>query len=700
MGFKEIENIIKRVYDSDEDDVLNDFYIPILGETSKYLRLAGFFSSSALAAAAKGLQGLIENNGTMKIVCSCYLSKKDVNAIEKGLKEPEKVIEEFALTQINDIKSEFEKDHFSALAWLIAQNKLEIKIAIVPEKGLFHMKIGIFEDDDGNRISFSGSINETADAYEDHVENFIIFKEWESGQEEVFFEHLQKWEKFWNNKAKRTIVYEVPDVIKEEIIKYRPKNIHELKSKLNKWSKPLLIKKTDKKKQILKPWDHQIKAINRFKQENYNGILKMATGTGKTYNALFCLKEYFKNVQRYWNRILIIVPQHNILEQWINDLKELKEDEDIVLKYDSKTRDKDKKNARNMWRHQFNLSDKFNIYLVIVAASIPSFKPFLKISPHILIGDEVHSYGTENYSNIVNRYLSDTQYKLGLSATPERYYDEDGTLRIFDFFGPIIFEYGIKDGQKDNILSKYYYYPYIVELTPFEEELVEELTKRIGKQYAIDYQKEISEKETKNKKIEWNLHERAKIIKKSSSKYDVLRKILKENKDKLKQCIVYCEDSDQLARAEEVFKELNIDTYIKYHAKIKKRETALNLFKEKNVNFILSMHCLDQGVNIPSCDSLILLSSSGNPREYIQRRGRVIRNPVNKIKPSVKIFDILAFPKNVKNMYRGLIITQVVRSWEFIDCSESPEAKIILEPIFENYDITHEELDSITKEWK
>jgi len=260
-----------------------------------------------------------------------------------------------------------------------------------------------------------------------------------------------------------------------------------------------------------------------------------------------------------------------------------------------------------------------------------------------------------------------------LSATPERYYDPGGTKRVLNYFGPIIYEYGIKEAQKDRILSKYNYYPFLVELTPQEEEDVEKLTKKIGKGIAIDFKNELSEKENiLSSSVNWAMQKRARRIKKAENKLNILRKILEENKGKLKQCILYCEDTEQLDAVQRVFDDLKIDSYVKYHSEIKNRDEALNLFKKKNCNFILSMHCLDQGVNIPSCESLILLSSSGNPREYIQRRGRVLRNPPNKIKPVVKIFDILAFPRNLKEKYRGLVMTQLedslthVLSFEYI----------------------------------
>ena len=328
------------------------------------------------------------------------------------------------------------------------------------------------------------------------------------------------------------------------------------------------------------------------------------------------------------------------------------------------------------------------------------FQHFKAKRPNLVIGDEVHFYGTKNRMGALNERLDDVKYVLGLSATPERYYDPEGTQRIFNYFAPIIFEYGIKEAQKDGALSNYNYYLFIAKLTEEEEERVRDLTKKIGKGIAINFENEISEKDNiLSPSVKTLMNQRAKVIKKARNKLSILRRILEENKNKLKQCIVYCEDSEQLNAVQRVFEELKIGSYIKYHSGVLKRDEALNLFRRNNCRFILSMHCLDQGVNIPSCESLILLSSSRNQREYIQRRGRVLRNPTNRIKPTVKIYDILAFPQHPEEMYRGIIMTQLLRAWEFIRCSQSPEEKIKLEEILDNYNISEEDLNKIVEEW-
>ena len=699
-NFAELE--IKSSYDSDDDDILNDFYNPVLANSVEYCRIAGFFTSSALAVAARGIQGLLKNDGMMKLVAGAVLKKEDTEAIRLGIEKPAEVIKRAAITDLDSIEDEFVRNHVMALGWLIAKQKLEIRIAIVEDKndlpldaesiirnGIFHQKVGIFTDAEGRKISFSGSVNETAKAWSENIEEFKVFREWVDAEHEHFLSDYKKFNKYWNGESQRVKIMEAPQAIKEKLIQMAPDNIEKLKLEPIK----------NKSKTTVKPWPHQEKAINAFRNKSYLGIFKMATGTGKTYTALLSLEQYFRDKKRYGNRILIIVPQHNLVEQWVYDLRDffLK---DFVLPFDSKIPEKDKRDTRKVWKYKFDKDDYFNIFLVITVDSIKNFKPFNMYAPDFIIGDEIHSYGTENRMITLKDRLGYLKYGLGLSATPERYYDSDGTERVLNYFGPVIYEYRISEAQKDGVLAKYNYYPFLVELTPEEEDQVEELTKKIGKKIAIDFKNELSER--KNflpASIIGLMIQRARIIKKTKNKLLALREILENNKKELRQCIVYCEDTEQLDAAQRVFDDLKIDSYVKYHSGILNREEALNLFKKKNCNFILSMHCLDQGVNIPSCESLILLSSSGNPREYVQRRGRVLRNPPNKIKPVVKIFDIFAFPRNLEEIHRGMVMTQLVRAWEFISCSRSPEAKMKLEKILNAYSIYSDELDGIIERW-
>lgn len=725
MSFKDIH--IKPYYNSDEDDVLNDFYIPVLKEAIFYRRLTGAFSSSILAGAAKGISKFIINKGQMELICWTTLFEKDVKAVEKGIKKPESIINNIVTEELDwkELEDKLQEDHLKALAWMVANETLEIRIALKKDKigsfipgnrvaiGKFHPKSGLLRDSEGNEICFSGSENESIHGWKFNIEEFHVYKGWEKDDNKHFNAQKKAINRFWVGETKATEVYSFPEALKKSLINMAPKRIEdiielELEEKLIE--DIINQKKEDEWESIFNKvkgwddveiWDHQKNAIKEFRENLYKGIYKMATGTGKTYAALFSLKEYFNEVKEWGNRILIIVPQENLIKQWIEDLYDFTSGNDLIFPYYSKVKDKEKKDARNIWKSDLKKNDKFNIYLVITIHSIDKFKPFkMLFFPDFIIADEVHSYGTEKRMEKLKETLGNITYGLGLSATPERYYDPKGTERVVDFFGPILCNYDIKSAQKDEVLANYNYYPYIVELTPHEENEIKELTNGIGKDMAINYQSEIAESEGPMiKSVEKKLILRAKKVKKAENKLKALREILTEYGRSLKQCIVYCEEGDQLDDVQGVFEDLQIYSYVKYHSKIKNRDEALNLFKKKNCNFILSMHCLDQGINIPSCESLILLSSSRNPREYIQRRGRVLRNPPDIVKPTVKIFDIFAFPRDLNEIYKGLVMGQLIRAWEFIRCSQTPEAKIKLDEILDSYNIYNEELEEIIMRW-
>jgi hypothetical protein len=240
MNLKDLD--LKKAYDSDVDDVLNDFYIPALSNSIRYKRLAGFFSSSSLAVAAKGISRFISNGGYMELICSAKLRKSDVEAIKEAYENPTKVIEKMMLEDLNSLENEFIRDHVRALGWMIANNTLEIKVAVVIDEsskpideekiekyGIFHQKVGILEDENGDNIAFSGSDNESATAWEENIEEFKVFRSWMEGEEPYLVADKEKFKKFWNGDARRTKVIDVPTAVKKKLIEMAPDNIEEVK---------------------------------------------------------------------------------------------------------------------------------------------------------------------------------------------------------------------------------------------------------------------------------------------------------------------------------------------------------------------------------------------------------------------------------------------------------------------------------------
>ena len=227
MSLKDVN--IKIKYDSDEDDLLNDFYIPVLSEANEYYRLSGFFNSSSLAVSACGLENFIKNNGKMKLITSVIFSEKDLKRINEAENNPLKVIEENFIHDLNKISDEFVKDHLAALGWMIANDYLEIKVAYPKDlQSLFHPKVGILKDSNQNIVSFSGSDNETRNGWLSDIEEFKAFASWKPGHSEIIDSDIHSFFKYWNNDAKKVSVIEIPKAIKKDLIKLAPDNVDDL----------------------------------------------------------------------------------------------------------------------------------------------------------------------------------------------------------------------------------------------------------------------------------------------------------------------------------------------------------------------------------------------------------------------------------------------------------------------------------------
>ena len=216
MSFLDID--ITYSYETGRDDPVNEFYVPLLAEAISYDRIAGFFTSASLAIAARGIAGLIQNKGTMRIIACPRLDKKDANVIKNVIEYPDKYISKQLLEDLEHIEDDFQRDHLRALGWMLANGYLEMKIALVKQKeaetidyeSLFHQKIGIMKDKDGNCLSFSGSINETASGWLTNIEEFKVFRSWELGQDSYLDADIKRFEEFWNGLRHNVIIKHYP----------------------------------------------------------------------------------------------------------------------------------------------------------------------------------------------------------------------------------------------------------------------------------------------------------------------------------------------------------------------------------------------------------------------------------------------------------------------------------------------------------
>lgn len=642
MGLKDL--LIETSYESDasKTHLLEEFYIPVLENAKRYYRIAGFFSSSALAIAAKGIEGLINNDGKMYLLVSPELSEEDVNII----KEHGRITEDASI--FSDLKLDTAvSENLQALAWLLDCGKLEIKIVVGKKNinSLFHQKIGIIFDDEGDIMSFSGSINETAQAWLNNIEEFKVFRSWEDGQIEYLQSDLTKFLSYWKNERTDIAdVYDIPQAIKEKIIKTKPRDIMDLNI-MRKYRK-------DKKVQdnTLSLFPHQERAVECWLNNDRKLLMEMATGTGKTRTAIGCMLKLIKENEP--TLFIVATPQNTLSRQWKTDVEKLNICFDRAEIIDG-SNPKWKKTLQLL---MLDISDG-NIHNAIIysthdTASSDKFISIIKENKYdtriVFVCDEVHAIGSAKQRNAL---LEEYECRIGLSATPQRMFDEAGTKLISDYFGRTSFEFTIADAlatpnpiTNKPFLNRFYYYPIFVSLNEREEINYN----KISKQIAVL----LNDEERDEEKLQRLYDRRADICKNADGKYDALDHLLERmNPTTIKDAILFVSDV-QIAQCFDILTKRKIK-----RAKITEKESATKIVDEKGdterqaiisqfvnnqIQVLVGIKCLDEGIDIPNARIAIIMASSTNPREYVQRVGRVIRQAPNK-EPSV-IYDFIVKP--------------------------------------------------------
>lgn len=695
MNLQELN--IKRSYDSDADDILNDFYISALAASVSYNRLAGFFSSSSLAVAARGILGLVENNGTMKIIVSPKLRADDLRAIMDSGDNYENLIGQNLLRELEDIGDDFARDHIFALGWMLANKKLEIRVAVsydqagkplssdeVQRDGIFHQKVGILQDNDGNIITFSGSVNETAMGWLGNIEEFKVFRSWEAMEADYLNADITKFNRYWNNDCQRLKVIPVPDAVKSRLIEIAPKDISHID--LKRWYAK------DHKKKKIELYDYQLYAIKTWMNNNEKGIFEMATGTGKTFTALGCLKEIYRKYRK--TLVVITCPYKHLGQQWKREI------ENFDIKYDALI---SADGTNPSWKDsitnsiiEMSLGYKKRIVVLATHSTFSSaiFKKNIQDKKDeykiFLIADEVHGLGaTKAMTGLIAEY----EARLGLSATPKRWYDSIGTDAIYDYFGGVLYEFSldkainsINPATGKTYLTPFRYLPIFTSLT--EEELEE--YNKISRSLSVKYSQAKGDTE-KLKYLELLIFKRADIIKNAENKLAILENILNDIGDSLSGTLIYCSPRQidrimgRLSTRKIQSHRFTMDESAKPEKKyggISEREYLLKMFGENKYKILVAMKCLDEGIDVPAARKTILMASSGNPREYIQRIGRVIRRYPGK--SEAHIYDIIVVPilKKLTEELRNLelkIFNKELERYEEISRSSINAAEAILE---------------------
>lgn len=609
---------IKIEYRSSRDDVSRDFFIPIMSEAILYRRAVGFFSSSIFAEISEGICSIADRGGKIQIVTSPEISAEDLRAIRAGYRRR---LEDRSLVNYRSLKPP------ELLEALIADEILDIRIAHM-KNGIYHEKFGLFEDRDGNCIAFSGSMNESRKAIRLNYESIDVFCSW-IDRERVQLKR-DAFDRIWNNLEPRIDVLEISDFdLNFTETPSPPKNL------------PIDLH------------DYQWQAVLKWLEQNGRGIFDMATGTGKTFTALTAISMLKEKLEDHL-AIIVVCPYRHLALQWIENLERFNI-KPIVGYSGSFQTDWESRLTKAIRDQKIRPEDRSSFCFLCVNKTFVSHQVQSLIdkieTPILLVVDEAHNLGS--IGNL--KFLDDRfTYRLGLSATFERYRDEFGTRNLFEFFGRKCIEYTLEDAIEAGNLCRYEYYPIVVYLSDEELEAYENLSREIAKCLIVG-----KNGDTKlNQRGEILAMQRSRIVAGAHEKLDALRDSIQPfiHDDGI---LIYCGstnveiDESEIRQIEAVTKILGNEFDMRaarFTARedMEQRVMIREKFESGDLQAIVAIKCLDEGINIPRIKTAFILASTTNPREYIQRRGRVLRKSANK--DIAKIFDFVTLPRNLDSV--------------------------------------------------
>jgi len=653
MPFRDIE--VALSYETGRDDPVNEFYVPLLAKAISYDRIAGFFTSASLAIAARGIAGLLRNNGTMRIIACPRLDEADVAIIKRVVENPDEYISKRLVEDLAHIEDDFQHDHLRALGWMLANGHLDIRIAVVKCEGadvidlnsLFHQKIGIMRDGEGNRVSFSGSINETASGWLTNIEEFKVFRSWEPGQDSYLEADVTRFDEFWNGLRHNVEIKTLPAAVSERLIEIGREFLQE-----RLIAKRYLRSRQEKTVQEkLGLFAYQKDALKKWKENDFQLLFEMATGTGKTRTAIACI-DYFLGTEPK-GLTIVSCPQSALSMQWKSEIDKIGLRVGDVVIADGAHKNWRKNLKKVLQMIALGFSSHAIVYTTHTTASsvdfVDTIRQHIAKTPVCFVGDEAHGLGAYKTKRALRNEYS---YRIGLSATPSRWFDDCGSKIIADYFGNGSFEFSIAQALTTinpltnmPFLVEYEYHPVFVSLTDEELEEYQRLTSRIKKMAA--YSKDSDEHQSRLEQI---LFARAKIEKTARSKYQALVDVLQRSP--IHNSIIFVAEGqiDEVMRilrgnsilAHRFTQEQGTTPTPKYGG-VSERQHLINKFKEGAYQALVAIKCLDEGIDVPTAHMAIIMASSTNPREYIQRVGRVIRQ--SKGKDRAYIYDFVLEPE-------------------------------------------------------
>jgi superfamily II DNA or RNA helicase len=699
MNFSALK--LKPKYDSDEDDILNSLHVPLYSCAKQYDRAVGYFSSEVLVSAVEGLSKFVQSNGKMRLIIGDPLSDSEYEAVMEGrLNLAKERSEEFAQLLLDT-----ENKKLKLLTYLVANQQLEIKFAFT-HKGMFHKKVGIFYQE-GETVVFSGSANETlAGLSKYNSEEISVFFSWLDSFADYGQIELDNFHSLWNNKKKRAQVISLDSDAYKKI--KSGVNINDLYTELFHTDSPVKSHKVDKpffsygfpksQQQLVKIdvetrlprkplivkgrpfelFDHQKEAIQSWVSSGYCGLFKLATGSGKTFTSISALVDLYdaRYKQDKPTFVIISVPYIELANQWVSELQPF----NImpVKCYESSDYWSPILDKKILLFRSGSLSF---VCVVVVNKTLSSdiFKSKIsKVMPEniLLIGDECHHLGSQG----LFESLPPCQFRIGLSATPFRTEDDEvegspfpdtAKQNLVNYFKGIISEYSLSDAIRDGILSPYRYDIVAVYLDDAEQEQYEEYSIKIQKMILKARNSALSSEE---RAILTSLcGARSRLLATCSGKLPAFLNYLKSKNISMEHSLIYVgegkADGDDISYITRVTNRLHefglkVAKFTSQESSAERNRIMTN-FKTKIFDSLVAMKVLDEGIDVPVCKSAFILASTRNPRQYVQRRGRVLRKSKDKSEALIVDFVVLPLAGSRSQVSQNLLNAELERINDF-----------------------------------
>lgn len=613
--------LIKAHYRTGLDDLARDFFAPCLGSCVLYRRAAGFFSSSALITWSSVLPKLARGASTrIQLLIAPILSSTDRDVLREMLDPDERnrflqgigdrvVLEALAYAEAPE-DSRLRRGLF---AWMIATEHLALRFAYpkhMDDAGIFHEKIGLFDFPWGDQIAFTGSANESTMAHTRNYETVDVYRGWVSEDCERVAVKEEQFSEAWDGVAAGLTVTPLSEAALAKVRSLAPTE------------NPLIsdITSVEQVRERPSKWRHQEEAIEWFLRSE-RGILEMATGTGKTRTALaICRRLLADNII---DSVIVTADGTDLLNQWYAELLHVALDTSpplsVVRHYEAYHE-----------RDRFVLDPIQTVLLVSRPALAPALRRLSRTQRGrtILIHDEVHRLGSPANRTSLSGLSTDIRFRLGLSATPEREYDREGTDFIESHIGSVIYTFELSDAIRRGVLAPFDYHS--IEYAPDEDDRT-----RVANVYKMAAARKHAGNPMSPEEI-WT--EIARVHKTSRAKLPLFDGFIREHRHLLERCIVFVETMEYGEEVLEILHRYRSDFHTYYTGE---DAETLRRFARGDLQCLITCHRLSEGIDIRSLATVVLFSSARTRLETIQRMGRCLRTDPSNPKKRANVVDFI-----------------------------------------------------------